>query len=277
MRRVDSSGFERIRESLGGGFFGFRMIFAQDVAPCLSVPALSHDLELSQLWVEDRLQRKASWSELRSVVFMLSQVLGDSIMTDSALPETATVRPLHSFEVREQTGEGWFLVDTRPGGLRVPIFKKSFCFHTLRVVAQVMDRGPIGSAGMMMACTYGGMLWPLHWGRRHDCHNSLKNGINKGKRPRVSSGRRSFASAVWRTCATAHTAPELGATNCPRTTSASLRSTVPSLPTFKGMHESSQLLTRDGIASPAAMPPISSWPIATSAFCLPCATKANSL
>ena len=153
----------------------------------LSLPSIASDAEISHLWIEGRLKRQSAHAELKTFVTMIGRVFGEGMMNRSRLPDTLCVRPLLSYELREQSPDGIVLVDTRnsgPRGRRTPVFGPGFRFQDLLFMLLVLDRCSTGSSGFMYAITRGAMLWTLAWGVRHDVHNAIKNGC---KRPGTKS------------------------------------------------------------------------------------------
>ena len=84
----------------------------QAVSKTIPLASVMHDDDVAHAWVSDKLERQASWSELRAVLIMLEGALGVDVVRRCTVPGTCLVRPLASYEARERRGARMFLVNT---------------------------------------------------------------------------------------------------------------------------------------------------------------------
>ena len=111
------------------------------------IDTIIRDRELSNLWVNDRLEREAAWSLMRAVVSAMEQAV-DNPISRSRLPDTVHVRRIQDRAIsRVVTEDGEVLLyDPRDDSL-ARVFPLNWSVFDLLLGNHTLDRGSVGASG----------------------------------------------------------------------------------------------------------------------------------
>ena len=119
-----------------------------------------------------KLERRASWLELRAVARMLAQV-NPQWLEKSRLPEVLSgVKPLASPMTYVDPPPG--LCTQSPGGEPLQIIPEDWDPDEVMVVGHCIDRGSTGASGVAMIVDEGNTLTIPSWAVYHDGWNSVR-------------------------------------------------------------------------------------------------------
>jgi hypothetical protein len=119
-----------------------------------------------------KLERRASWLELRAVARMLAQV-NPQWLERSRLPEVLSgVKPLASPMTYVDLPQGF--CTQSPGGEPLQIIPEDWDPDEVMVVGHCIDRGSTGASGVAMIVDEGNTLTIPSWGVYHDGWNSVR-------------------------------------------------------------------------------------------------------
>ena len=120
---------------------------ATAVQKTISVSEIDYDPALVQAWLDDKLDRRAAWSELRAVARMMEACMGTDALARSRFPDGCHVDPLPLVRVREVVNGVTCIRDKRTGDI-TPVLPDDFDVRDRLVVNHTIDRASIGSAAM---------------------------------------------------------------------------------------------------------------------------------
>ena len=145
------------------------------------------DVEVSELWIQSKMVRRAAWNSNKVLVDMLSDLVGPDPIGRSQIPPSCVLRPLSHGEHRDlRNGDGAYIVDGVTGTV-TPVLQAGFHVTSLLVINNLIDRCAIGGSGVWFLIFGMALCMSVNWGIHHDAWNAIKNGSKK-----TSSG------AAWR-------------------------------------------------------------------------------
>ena len=147
----------------------------------LSFDVILRDRELTDLFVNDQIERQAAYGNMRSLVFALQLLLKRPI-SDCKLPEEVHLRAVLPGETRVRLPDGRFVLASDEGV--TDVLPLEFSAKNVLTVAHTMDRGSVGAA-MIHFCQSQQLLWTVHFGWFHDLWNSIKQAAKRARSSRV--------------------------------------------------------------------------------------------
>ena len=141
---------------------------------------------VADAWVADRIERRAAWCTMRTIVAMMETSIGPGLLARSALPlNLRCIMRLAPNEIREETATGWQV----RGGAHPPmaVIPDNWNAKSVLFVNHTVDRCAVGGAGLAHAMASRHLLWTTHWGRFHDSWNCVR-----------TSAKQARGGAIWR-------------------------------------------------------------------------------
>ena len=157
----------------------------QALTKSIPIAEFHRDAQVASWFVEDKLTRQAAWGCLRGLLAQLEALGIDRPATRSRLPDDVCVRPVEQGEeiVVDDHGNSYL---SKVDGETTVVLPPGFTVHSMLIIANVIDRGSIGSAAVNFAKGGAGMTWTDMYGDNHDAWNAVR-GVAKAK-----------GGAVWR-------------------------------------------------------------------------------
>ena len=143
----------------------------------MSIDAVRDSKEVSELWVQDRLERKHSWSELRALTTQLERLLGPGVLEKCLLPKNVHVMRVSAGQERKIFSDCAALVDVQSQEITRVLPDDFVPSSDCMLISHVLDRGSTGAAAMGFALEKAHLTWIVAWGTFHDTWNVIKNAL----------------------------------------------------------------------------------------------------
>ena len=144
------------------------------VSKCLPMSEVHRDMAVSELYVNDRVDRRASWNLLRAIITQQQALKGRKVLEQSFLPAKFRVLPVKKGEKRLFLDSGDEILVTDSGGKLLRILPKVVDLSGLVMTHHVIDRHSTNLACCFHMMAQGG-LWVVTFGVFHDLWNSVKH------------------------------------------------------------------------------------------------------
>ena len=145
----------------------------QAVSKRLPFSEIHRDTNVSQWFVENKLERTSAWGCLRALLCQIESLGITNAASRCQLPADVIARPLTSLEERvvDEVGDSHVLC----AGILTPMFPDGFRVSQMLVVSNVLDRGSSGNAMVNFASAGPPQLtWCARFGEMHDSWNAVR-------------------------------------------------------------------------------------------------------
>ena len=160
----------------------------QALSKTFPIAEVVRDTEVSDLWLNDKMQRIPAWHALRGIARQIEQLGIAKPMEKSLAPATAFLRRCKPNERRALTDAGPRVHISSPVGPEtvVKVFEDEFDPSDTLIVHHHLDRGSTHFAAVMFAgdSRGGNLASAATAGKIHDVWNSVKNSLKKCGRGR---------------------------------------------------------------------------------------------
>lgn len=144
----------------------------QVVEKIVPVDLILRDLSVSELYIDDALQRQATHALFRTVVTQLEAVI-DRPVSRSCLPDSIHIGRLEAGQVLVQLSDGSLVIMDRNSKQTTRVFPRDFSISSVLIINHVVDRGST-TLSMLSFAAHCGLLWTPTWGWFHDLWNGIK-------------------------------------------------------------------------------------------------------
>ena len=151
------------------------------------------DQDVSDAWVQDRVERKAAHQTLQAVVTMLEAVAGPNLLARSRLPPVLHVMRLQRGQARRRGPHG-FVIDSADA--TVDVVAPQWKAEELLIVHYNIDRCGIGGSAVAFSQCVLQVLWGVTWGRLHDSWNIINTAAKGAAGGRLWQGLVKFSSVT---------------------------------------------------------------------------------
>jgi len=103
---------------------------------------------LADAWVQDKVTRQASWSQIRTLACQLESVIGGMGLQTFKLPTSVCVRPVEVNERRILLPTGHLVLHNVDTDAVTQVMAPEHLSFEFPVLTQVTDRGPIVSSAL---------------------------------------------------------------------------------------------------------------------------------
>lgn len=141
------------------------------------------DIGISELFVQDKLQRQATFALLRTIVTQIEEVAQRPISRGRLPPDVRIAKLADQDEAQVQLSDGTLCIVNRRTREVTPVFPAGFAVSNYLIINHVVDRGST-NVSLMSFAAHCGMLWSVTWGWFHDLWNSIKaacKGVAQGR------------------------------------------------------------------------------------------------
>ena len=144
------------------------------VSKSVPMSEVHRDMCVSELYINDKVERRASWSLLRAVIAQQQALRGPNVLEQSFLPTKFRVLPVQRGQRRVFLDCGDEILVTEPGGKLLRILPKKIDLGGLVMTHHVVDRHSTNLTCIFHMMHVGG-LWVVSFGSFHDLWNAVKH------------------------------------------------------------------------------------------------------
>ena len=144
------------------------------VSKTLPMSEVHRDMAVSELYINDKVDRRASWNLLRAIIAQQQALKGRKVLEQSFLPAKFRVLPVKKGEHRFFLDSGDEVLVTDSAGKLLRVLPKVIDLSNLLVTHHVCDRHSTNLTCIFHMMAQGG-LWLVSFGAFHDLWNSIKH------------------------------------------------------------------------------------------------------